>query len=151
MKQNVIVIDIDNTLCYTPSYKSLEEFSELDHLHFLPKTDVITAIAQLVYALKARPVILTSRSRDLCTVTLKWLEKHVVFYNTTELHMRPWKNKDSPVRLKRGLISKQLLVGIPYFMYQVVLVIDDDLEILDMLSRIGYNCCHPDYLLQLGA
>lgn len=141
-----IILDIDHTLCDTPTGLTLDEFHELDHKRLPINYGVISKLSTIRHENKVQIIFLTSRCTNLYFVTKSWLKMNCqeILDSCYDHHlfMRPVGNIETSDTLK---VSTLQALGIDC--KDVLFWLDDDeLNILHGRNN-GYNVIHPNHYL----
>lgn len=136
-----IVLDLDNTLCDSPAWNTLEEFHKQDHARFLPLQRVIDKLyCKESLGIPTTYIFLTSRSQSLYFATRKWIDDHTFILHRGDIHlfMRPFENLQDA-----NILKTQTLENLGITPQSIRLWLDDDLDVISMGIQQGYNILHP--------
>lgn len=137
-----LIIDLDETTCVTPYYKTLNDFQALDHVNFKPKKKVIKYLSKLVERKKLIPLFVTARCESLRDATSTWIMTHADdLFTGDNLLMRPIGNIMESFDLKDYLLKDWEILP-----SDILLWVDDHHPILQKGNEMGYCVVHPDVI-----
>lgn len=129
MKEQAIIVDIDNTICYNTKRDPMDNSKVFEDLPHWPVIEIIEAMNSYGYTM----IFLTARGVECLKETREWINKYM---NSTWceqiLIMREENDKREDHLVKRDLYFKHVAKE-----YNVLCAIDDKPEVIKMWRNLG--------------
>lgn len=146
MTPNIVIVDLDGTLCNSAHREHLARAGEWEQFHSLLMEDLPWPdVQRLIEVINNDPnmykvIGLTGRNERYRLMTIKWLTKHKVLLE--ELLMRPDNDFQSDADLKPGLLDEFLeRRGMTHA--DVWVIIEDRDKMVEAWRNLGHFCWQP--------
>lgn len=138
MTANIIVVDLDGTLCNSGHREHLAVAGHWDDFHALlrddePWPDVLWLLENVP---QATLIGLTGRNERYRPATLKWLEKYDIWFDV--LLMRPDDNYQSDHELKPKMLDVWL-DELGFSHADVLFILEDRERVTEAFRNLGHN------------